>query len=274
MRTAVRLTAALVAAASASGAQQAAVKPAQFLGFVYLQGTSTPIAGATVAFESLGLSATTDADGHFRIVGVRPGNQILSVKKIGFVALRSMMAFRSDDSVDTDLTLAKSAEAQALAAIKVEAPAASAWKLAEFEDRRKKGVGGRFISRADIEASGGSGLPELLARINGPSIQRSNKSSRAWAVTSRGVSSILRNGQSILADEDLRMGASRDQCYTAVIVDGVEVYTGGAGQTLFDLNTVNLDTIAGVEFYAGGATLPAKYAGLRVACGLLILWTR
>lgn len=251
-----------------------AQKPAQLLGFVYVQGTSTPIAGATVAFESLSLATTTDADGHFRLSGIRPGNQILTIKKIGFVALKSMMAFRSDDSVDTDLTLAKSPEAQALGAIKVEAPNASAWKLAEFEDRRVKGVGGRFITRADIEASGGSGLAELLARIGGPSIQRSNKGSRAWAVVRRGVSSLLLNGQSVLADEDLRMGANRGQCYTAVIVDGVEVYSGGTGQTLFDLNSVNLDTLAGVEFYAGGATLPAKYAGLRVACGLLILWTR
>ena len=164
-----------------------AQKPAQFLGFVYLQGSSTPIAGATVAFESLSLATTTDSDGHFRLTGIRPGNQVLTVKKIGFVALKSMMAFRSDDTVDTDLTLAKSTEAQAIAAIKVEAPSAAAWKLAEFEDRRMKGVGGRFITRADIASSGGAGLPELLARINGPSIQRSNKSSRAWAVSSRGV---------------------------------------------------------------------------------------
>jgi hypothetical protein len=251
-----------------------AQKPAQFLGCVYVQGTSTPISGASVAFETLGLTAITDADGHFRLTGIRPGNQVLTIKKIGFVALKTMMAFRSDDSVDTDLTLAKSTEAQALNAIKVEATSTAAWKLAEFEDRRSKGVGGRFITRADIASSGGTGLPELLARINGPSIQRSNKSSRAWAVSSRGVTSILRNGQSVLADEDLRMGANRNQCYTAVIVDGVEAYTGGTGQTLFDLNSVNLDTLAGVEFYAGGATLPAKYAGLRVACGLLILWTR
>ena len=250
-----------------------AQKPAQFLGFVYVQGTSTPIVGATVAFENLGLTTTTDAGGHFRLAGIRPGNQILTIKKIGFVALKSMMAFRSDDSVDTDLTLAKSSEAQALGSIKVEAPSASSWKLAEFEERRVKGVGGRFITRAEIEASAGSGLAELLARISGPSIQHSNKGSRAWALTSRGVSSILLNGQSILADEDVRMGANRGQCYTAVIVDGVEVYTGGAGQSLFDLNSVNLDTLAGVEYYAG-ATLPAKYAGLRVACGLLILWTR
>ena len=260
--------------ATSAGAQATAAKPAQFLGFVYVQGSSTPIAGATVAFESLDHTTTTDADGHFRLTGIRPGNQILTIKKIGFIALKSMMAFRSDDSVDTDLMLARSPEAQTLNAIKVEAPGASAWKLAEFEDRRAKGIGGRFITRAEIEASGGSGLAELLARINGPSIQRSNKGSRAWAVARRGVSSIMRNGQSVLADEDLRMGASREQCYTAVIVDGVEVYTGGAGQTLFDLNGVNLDNLAGVEFYPGGATLPAKYAGLRVACGLLILWMR
>jgi hypothetical protein len=274
MRTSLALMVAIVVWSEGVHAQQPAAQPAQFLGFLYVQGTSTPIAGASVAFESLGRTTTTDADGHFRIAGIRPGNQILTIKKVGFVALKSMMAFRSDDSVDTDLTLARTQAAQTLAAVKVEERSMRDWKRHEFEDRRAKGAGGRFITRADIDVAGGSGVAELLARINGPSIQRSNKGSRAWAVTSRGVSSIMRNGQSVLASEDLQMGANREQCYTAVIVDGVEVYTGGAGQTLFDLNAVNLDDLAGVEFYPGGATIPAKYAGLRVACGLLILWMR
>lgn len=67
-----------------AGAHQPEPKPAQFLGFLYVQWTSTPIPGATVAFETLGLTATTDADGRFRLARIRPGNQIRTTKKIGF----------------------------------------------------------------------------------------------------------------------------------------------------------------------------------------------
>ncbi len=162
MRRLLTLVVMLLLIAATPAAQQPAAKAAQFLGAVYVQGTSTPIAGATVAFETLGLTTTTDADGHFRLTGIRPGNQIVTIKKIGFVALKSMMAFRSDDSVDTNLMLVRTQAAQTLAAVTVEERSIKEWKLQEFEDRRKLGFG-RFITRDLIDKNQGRLLTDLLA---------------------------------------------------------------------------------------------------------------
>jgi hypothetical protein len=259
----------LILAATAA-AQQPAPMPAQFLGFAYVQGTSTPIAGATVAFETLGLTTTTDADGRFRLTGIRPGNQIVTIKKIGFVALKSMMAFRSDDSVDTDLMLVRTQAAQSLAAVKVEERSMREWKIQEFEDRRKLGFG-QFITRELIDKNEGRLLTDLLAMISGPKILNGD-SGHAWAFSGGGATSFRNNGP-VLDTLDRLMRASNGLCYTAVYVDGVAAYTGAYRERLFDLNTVRPESLVGVEYYRSGLE-PIQYAAMRNACGLLLLWTR
>ena len=42
----------------------------------------------------------------------------------------------------------------------------------------------------------------------------------------------------------------------AVVLDGVFVYRGLAGETPFDVNALATGDMAGIEFYSGGATMP------------------
>jgi hypothetical protein len=247
-----------------------AQKPAQFLGVVYVQGTSTPIAGVIVTLETLGLTETTDADGHFRLTGIRPGNQVVTIRKIGFVALKSMMAFRSDDSVVTDLMLIRTQAAQALATVKVEERSMREWKIQEFEDRRKMGFG-RFITRDLIDKNQGRLLTDLLAMISGPKILN-GESGHAWAFSGGGATSIMNNGPR-LDTLDRLLRASNGLCYTAVFVDGVVAYSGAYRERLFDLDSVRPDELVGVEYYRSGME-PIQYAAMRNACGVLLLWTR
>jgi hypothetical protein len=260
----------LLISAAVSSAQQPAAKPAQFLGFVYLEGMSTPVAGATVAFEALGLTTTTDADGHFQITGIRPGNQILIIRKVGLVEQKSVIAFRSDDSVVTNLILVRTQATQTLAAVKVEEPSIKDPKMQEFEDRRKLGFG-KFITRDLIDKNQGLLLTDLLAMIYGPKVLHGN-SGHAWAYEGSGATSFLNNGPTLDAlDRALR--ASNGLCYTAVYVDGMVEYSGAYKQPLFDLNSLRPESLAGVEYYRSGME-PIQYAALRDACGLLLLWTR
>lgn len=261
----------LISSASAA-AQSAPPKPAQFLGAVRVTGTASPLSNVAVTIVDLNLTTQSDTRGRFRLTGIRPGNHVVTLQKIGFVPVRLLVTFGAADSVDVDAQLEQSG--QQLDPVSVTSFEPSEWKLEEFETRRAMGMGGRFVTRAEIEANRGRQLPELLAQISGPSLQHSHKSSRVWAYTRRGVTSIMRNGQTHLTEDDILLGANVGTCYTAVIVDAVEAYTGADYQELFDLSSIDVSTLAGVEFYPGGASLPAKYAGLRVACGLLILWTR
>jgi hypothetical protein len=42
----------------------------------------------------------------------------------------------------------------------------------------------------------------------------------------------------------------------------------------FDINSIKPEEMAGVEYYAGGASMPIAYNGTRTACGLVVIWTR
>ena len=41
-----------------------------------------------------------------------------------------------------------------------------------------------------------------------------------------------------------------------------------------NLSTINVATIAGIEFYNGAASIPTEYNGSRNTCGALIMWLR
>ena len=77
-----------------------------------------------------------------------------------------------------------------------------------------------------------------------------------------------------MTEMDRRMGAKGGLCYSAVVLDGAFVYQGMTGESLFDVNTLTVSELAGVEIYSGPATIPAKYNGTRVTCGLVVIWTK
>ncbi len=253
-----------------SVAQQPAARPAQLSGAVYVQGIRKPVAGATVAIETLGLTASTDAEGHFRLTGIRPGSQSLTIRKIGFVAATSVITFRSDDSLNSELMLVRIQAAQTLAGVRVEERSMQGWKMQEFEDRRRMGVG-QFITRDLIDRNRGRLLPDLLALISGPKILN-GEAGNAWAFSGGGTTSFLNNGP-VLDKLDRLLGASNGLCYTAVYLDGVVAYSGTYQERLFDLNSLRPESLAAIEYYRSGME-PIQYAALRNACGLLLLWSR
>jgi hypothetical protein len=64
-------------------------------------------------------------------------------------------------------------------------------------------------------------------------------------------------------------------CYAAVVLDGILVYgAGGEKEPMFNLNQIPPSNIAGVEYYVGAATIPAKWNATRTTCGLLAIWTK
>ena len=61
------------------------------------------------------------------------------------------------------------------------------------------------------------------------------------------------------------------------MADGATVFEGhGAGFAVepFNVNSIPPGEIAGIEYYAGAATLPAELNSTRNTCGLLVIWTR
>ena len=119
--------------------------------------------------------------------------------------------------------------------------------LLEFEQRRRLGFG-TFITQAEIDRRNSVFTAELLRGI--PSI--------AVVPAGRG------GGMTTYAIVSTRTGS----CRLELFVDGVRLPER--------TNTDDLPPpkeIAGIEVYAGPATIP-QYAGGRATCGVVLIWTR
>jgi hypothetical protein len=62
-------------------------------------------------------------------------------------------------------------------------------------------------------------------------------------------------------------------CYAQVYLDDVLMNPTRPTEP-FDVNTIKLEQLEAVEFYAGPSQTPAKYSRLDSRCGVLVLWTR
>jgi hypothetical protein len=69
-------------------------------------------------------------------------------------------------------------------------------------------------------------------------------------------------------------GNKPGDCPAAIVLDGIFVYQGDASERPFDINSLAPGILAGIEYYASAASMPARYNGTRNTCGLMILWTK
>ncbi len=249
----------LLAGATASASAQQAT----FKGIVLTDSTERPIPGVTVTIDLLKLSATTDSSGEFTIKGIRPGTHVISARKIGFGPVTTRVTFMTGAIVEADLMMVVTA-AQALPDVTVETKALVRGKLAEFEERRLAGNGGRFLTQADLEKRPFSLLADALRQLPGLGIVKSP----------RGSGQIVTAGRASLPAGAIS-GGKAVACPSAVVLDGIMVFGAGEqGEAPFDINQINPNHLAGVEYYVGPASMPIKYNGMRHTCGLLVLWTR
>jgi hypothetical protein len=239
-------------------------------GVVLVNIVETPIAGAEVALPALNLKATSDSAGRFRIVGIPPGNYVVTVRALRFSPVSSVLAFGKADSVDTDMLL--TAAKTVLPAVGVVAEAVPTGKLAAFDERRRGGFG-HFVTSNELEKMGAQRLSDVMARVPGNKVMP-GFTSAAWMYSGRGPQSRSSGALPSLDRMDIAKGAKSGFCYAAVMLDGIFVYQGAPGETLFDINSIPVSEIAGIESYAGGATMPTQYNGTRNSCGLIIIWTK
>ena len=237
-------------------------------GQVLTDSSENPIRGAEVTIPQLRLTALTDSAGRFRITGVTPGRQLIAVKRIGFSPVTAVFDFRAGDTVDTDFLMVKPVTTLKAVTVQTAKPFPG---LAEFERHRSNGFG-RFLGPEDLEKNSNRQLVEVLQLLPGPTLFRSNVSSSAWVAGGRGQQNAGNTYQ--LEQFDKAKGAPTKQCWAAVYINGSPVFQGLPGEQLFDLSTINVATIAGIEFYNGAASIPTEYNGSRNTCGALIMWLR
>lgn len=255
----------LMVPAAGAGAQ---TRLAAFRGNVLADSTNRPLRGAEVTIPRLGKSVFTDSLGGFLLTGIEAGSEIVMVKRIGFASVTTQVRFSAGDTLEADILMVSNA--QHLAEVKVKGKATPR-RLSEFERRRGEGFG-HFVTEEQLANSQSRLLSEIINSIPGPQIYRSNNSTAAWVATARGAQSV--GGTFQVDSKDVARGAPNNSCYAAVFLDGVPVFTGRSGQQLFDINSVPVSEIAGIEYYGGAASIPTEFNVGGNTCGVLVIWTK
>lgn len=230
--------------------------------------TEQAIRGAEVLIPQLRLTVLSDSTGAFRLANIPSGRQLVMVRRVGFQPVTQAFNFASGAAVEADFLLLRAVHS--LPRVSVQAQQTSI-RLAEFDRRRGEGLG-HFLTVADLDKAEGRALADVLNVVPTIRMYRSNVSTAAWAVSSRGQQSV--GGVFQLDPFDASRGAPADMCYAAVFLDGNPIFTGRSGQQLFDLNSLSPKTLAGIEVYGGNATIPPEFQRGGNSCGAVVIWTR
>ena len=274
------------AATSAAGQNRLAV----FSGTV-VDSAKKPLQNAEVSIGGMNLTRTTDDKGAFRMETVTSGVHRVTVRRIGYAALDTIMVFPEDQEVVWRVTMTE--RLVTLDSVIVRAPLDPL--MEDFEANRKRGFG-RFMARADLEKMGGVSLQNTLRGLQGVDIIRTN-STAAYITSKRAPitacqvprgSSTNREAlqQQEAVDECLRREriyyvpdvVERRQmiaraCYPLAYVDR-QLMNPGRPTPPFDVGQYPTDAIEAIEWYESTAQTPPKYTVNSPHCGVLVLHLR
>lgn len=235
-------------------------------GNVLVDSIEAPIKGAEIHLQGSRFRVQSDSAGGFKLTGIAPGRQLITVRRLGFNPVTAVLNFVAGDTLESDFLLVPSATRLAGVNVTGKKPTPG---MAEFERRRAAGFG-RFITSEQLEKMAGRQMIEVLGVVPGPVLVRSNSTSAAWVAGGRGQQSV--GGSFVLDRADKAKGAPGGKCWAAVYLNGALVFGGQPGEALFDVNTLPVDQIGGVEFYNGAGSMPVEFNGARNTCGALVIW--
>jgi hypothetical protein len=216
--------------------------------------TLKPLFGARVSILRTPISVFTGANGRFRITDLQSGQYIIMIRRAGYQATSMVMEVAPNDTVRTSYVL-QDAVAE-LAPVTVTAEKMSP-RMKEFEDRRKLGQG-EFMTQAQIDQRNPPFPTELLRLFSSISVVPTSGGGGQYIyypVSARATGGMTPTGEAT--------------CFMTVYVDNVPM------PAPFNLDLLpSPREMAGIEVYAGNATMPIQYANLKNSCGIILVWTK
>ncbi|MBL0169177.1 MAG: carboxypeptidase regulatory-like domain-containing protein [Gemmatimonadaceae bacterium] len=278
---------------------------ASFSGTVISDTTGVPIENAEVTITDIGRTVLTNRRGGFRVSDIPLGAHVVSVKRVGYAPMMTTIDFAVNRAVDQRVLLTR---ATTLATFTVGADGIPA----AFEERRKAGIG-RYLGREELDKQRGRRLGDVLTQVSGFGAA-SQAAGHAWVVGKRAPTHLLPNSQTstgpnaksigcgsataatkdllgapppcTFSMDDLRnqgyycptpsdqaQGIRACACFAQVYLDDRLLNTSRPTEP-FDANSIPVEDIAGVEFYASAASTPGRYSSPNAVCGVMLVWTR
>jgi hypothetical protein len=264
-RARVFVTAAVMALAfvplAPSSAQRAVIS-----GTIFRDSAGHQVSGAELSLPALKRTATSNYRGEFKFDFVPPGRHAMIVRHAGFAPLIDTLDVADGERIDREYVLTAQGPPSDSAKNTVAAKAFISDALGEFGDRRRAGSG-HFIGDEEMRQNDDRSLIDVISgRVPG---------------LSRFIIDKRRGMEYIGSSRKCGTGPSMTTCKTpgsycpvTLLVDGVVMYDASRSSEVPDLKRFVTKDFAAVEYYSGGASVPAKYNTTSSGCGVLLLWSR
>ncbi|HEU4719985.1 MAG TPA: carboxypeptidase-like regulatory domain-containing protein [Gemmatimonadaceae bacterium] len=245
-----------------------------------------PIRGASVRVPQLDRSVAVDSTGAFRLDGLPTGRVTIVGEAPGFAGKRADVTVPASGTVEQAFSLVPNAHVLANVEVRARARRQLPLKLHEFEQRRSRGSGGRYLGPDDVAKFNGRPLMDALKSIMvGVRFQR-NAQGEMNIVSQRSLNpasirqstnikpcgiQIWQDG-ALLSDPNQAMEVTIDPAATT----GSRSYSTmrvGADHS-YDISNLITNDYMAVEYYSDLASTPPGFRTGTPSCGTLVLWTR
>jgi hypothetical protein len=261
MRRLARLVIALLSLAGVAAFGQAnapSTPRARILG-VYDLRTGEPVEGADVTDVMTRTTARTTKTGTVSLAFLGNEGSLVRITKVGYEPQSMLIGTAANDTTPVTVVLAPSAT-KLPAVVTRDSASAMSPGLRGFDERRASSNGGQFIAAAELRKADNRRLSDVLRRLNG---------ARIICRRDRPTCSLNNTRQST------RYAILGGACHPDIYLDGsIAVDGSDATPESHDVDAFNVNTLAGVEYYAGAASVPGQFNRTGSSCGVLLLWTR
>ena len=210
------------------------------------------LVGAEVVLNGPENLQRTDEKGEFKFVRVPAGRQVVGVRMPGYAPRVDTIEVADAGELRREYKLSR------IETTLPEVPVRTTLldrKLFDFHERRKLGIG-RFLDSAEFANTRGTRTSDRLSKLPGVGILRGTFSSEAYVANTR----------------TRQRGGGQPSCRALVWIDNINQGTS------FNINQLDPSIIAAVEWYAGEASIPARFAVPQKVsdryCGVLVIWLR
>lgn len=240
-------------------------------GTVVSDSLALPIADADVAIDALRLRARSDARGAFTLSGVPAGTHELTVRRLGFGALRTSITLAGNEDEERRIVLRP---VTVLDSVEVTA-ARNDPRLADFEENRRLGLG-HFLTRDELAKNTGRRMGDLVSMVPGAGVVRNRAGAYVLSkryVVSLGATSPQAPGSIYVPTAIEKRQGLVEGCYAQVWVEG-QLMNPGQPTEPYDINQHAPQEVEAIEYYAGPAQTPSRYERLNSNCGVVVIHLR
>jgi hypothetical protein len=244
-----------------------------------------PIRGASVRVPQLDRSVSVDSAGNFRLEGLPTGRVTIVGEAPGFAGKRAEVTVPANGTVEQAFSLVPNAHVLATVEVRARTRRQLPLKLHEFEQRRNRGTGGRYLGPDDIAKYTGRPLMDAIKPIAvGARFQR-NALGEMVMISQRSLNpASIRQSNNIkpcgiqiwqdgvlLSDPNQSIEVTLDPPSSAS--RSVSTKRVGADHD-YDISSLLSNDFMAVEYYSDLASTPPGFRTGTPSCGTLVLWTK